>query len=83
MRHSIFAVLIVSGAALFVAGFVYGFSVAGLPYLDPTPEQQRQWLYHWRMADLAMLTGAMALCIGCVWKAVLWTVRALKKSRSD
>ncbi|CAN1546360.1 hypothetical protein MCEMSEM23_01981 [Rhabdaerophilaceae bacterium] len=83
MTPSISTVLIVSGAVVVFAAFAYGCSVAGLPYQDPTHQQQRQWLYHWRMADLAMLTGAVALSIGCMWKAVLWIVRALKTSRSD
>ncbi|WP_296576098.1 hypothetical protein [Phreatobacter sp.] len=83
MRPTISGFLFVSGAALVVCGFVYGLSFAGLPYQDTTPEMQERWLFHTRMADRIMLTGATALGCGVLWRAVLWITRMLQRPRSD
>jgi hypothetical protein len=74
---------IASGAALLVTGFAYDVSFAGLPYQDPTPEMQERWLFHSRMADRIIVSGAMAPGTGCVWQAVPWIERRLVRSRPD
>ena len=75
--------LLASGAILIVSGFAYDLSFAGLPYQDPTPAIQETWLFHKRMADRIVLTGATVLAVGCVWQAFRWILRLSKRQHSD
>ena len=44
-------VLMVLGVVLFVGGWVYDVVFAGIPYPDPTPEQQANWDFHKTVAS--------------------------------
>ena len=68
---------ILLGGALILAGFVYDLGFAGLPYQDPTPAMQAEWLFHKRIAGRIEMTGAAILCIGLLWGAIAVIGRAI------
>lgn len=64
--------LVVLGAALVIVGFLYDVMFAGLPFQDPTPTMQEQWLRKKDIANKLVLTGFVVLCGGCAWKFAQW-----------
>lgn len=69
-------VVILLGAALILSGFFYDVIFAGLPFQDPTPAMQAEWLLHKRIATRIEMAGAVILCAGCLWGAIGLIARA-------
>lgn len=67
MKIQLSTFCILSGVALVISGFAYDLSFAGLPYQDPTPEMQKIWLLHKRIADVIIITGTAFFVLGFVW----------------
>ena len=68
--------LIRLGIGLYVVAFAYDLFFAGLPYPDPTPEMQQEWLFHKGIANRMMDVAVPMFLLGCAWKAVGWIVRS-------
>lgn len=68
-------VLIVSGVTLVCAGFLYDLAFAGIPYPDPTPEQQATWAFHADVAGRIRLVGGMVAAAGIGWRVGRWGMR--------
>jgi hypothetical protein len=66
---------IIGGLALAVLGVMYDALFAGLPYQDPTPEMQADWLFHGKVAGWIMWSGSVILLTGCVWSGLRWVKR--------
>ena len=52
------------GLGLFIAGFGYDMTFAGLPYQDPTPEMQARWQFHHVLASKIYLAGGVVFLFG-------------------
>jgi len=63
------------GMAMVLGGFAYDLMFAGLPYPDPTPEQQARWAFHQTVADWIMLAGLGLLLSSLGAALVLWLIR--------
>ncbi len=73
--------LLVSGACLFVGGFIYDVRFAGIPYQDPTPEMQVQYDHDAGIASKLMQPGLAAVGVGVV--GFVARRFALKKESSE
>jgi len=70
-------VVILLGTALILSGLLYNLRFAGLPFQDPTPAMQTEWLFHKRIAARIEMAGAAILCAGVLWGAISWIGRAI------
>lgn len=55
------------GISVIIAGFIYDTTFSGLPYQDPTPEMQQQWLHHKHIATMIVNSGIVIVAIGVCW----------------
>lgn len=78
MRMSGPIIVMACGAGLVVAGFVYDLLFAGLPYPDPTPAQQAQWLLHNARAEIVIALGLAGILAGCLWAGVAALLRRVR-----
>jgi hypothetical protein len=62
-------ILIAAGLLLLVAGFIYDFEFAGIPYQDPTPELSARYARHASIASAIRWSGAGIFMLG--WLASL------------
>lgn len=75
--------IVIVGIAVFLLGFLYDARFAGLPYQDPTPEMQANWLFHGKVAGRIMWAGTVILLAGCVWGGLGWAWALAKRWRRD
>jgi hypothetical protein len=75
-------VLIVAGVALASAGFLYDVAFAGIPYPDPTPEQQASWAFHADVAGRVRHAGGLVAAAGLVWSVGRWGMRRVLRQGS-
>ena len=62
MRRALLTIApFVLGLCLVVAGLLYDVQYAGIPYQDPTPEQQAQYNLHSSIATRIMRVGSPVL----------------------
>jgi hypothetical protein len=54
------------GLLILIAGFLYFFTFAGLPYPDPTPELQAEWKYHENISWIILKIGGFVLFMGLI-----------------
>jgi hypothetical protein len=66
------------GLGLVVTGFVYDVVFAGIPYQDPTPAMQRDYLRQAHIASNATKLGIVLVCLGFV----LFLIRRSGRSKS-
>jgi hypothetical protein len=59
---------LLAGAALMLAGLVWGVIVSPLPYQDPTPEQYARQILQLEIYSLLLLGGAALVLAGLVLK---------------
>ncbi|MBN2759951.1 MAG: hypothetical protein JXQ79_05600 [Rhodobacteraceae bacterium] len=59
--------IVIFGIAIFFLGFLYDARFSGLPYQDPTPAMQADWLFHGMIAAWIMRTGAAIALVGVLW----------------
>ena len=52
------------GLLILIAGFLYFFTFAGLPYPDPTPELEAEWNYHENISWIILKIGGFVLFVG-------------------
>ena len=52
------------GALILLVGTVYGVLFAGVPYPDPTPEQQARYEYHYSVFSRLFDVGAVVFLAG-------------------
>jgi len=57
VRRSLPFLLVVTGLAVFVGGFVYDVVYAGIPFQDPTPAMAADFVRHARVASLIRWAG--------------------------
>lgn len=62
--------LILLGAAILIAGFIYDALFAGIPYPDPTPALQAGYDFHSQVASLIRWSGLGLSLIGLVFLAI-------------
>lgn len=68
MRRSLPILLVATGLAIFVGGFVYDVAYAGIPYPDPTPAMAADYAFHARVASLIRWAGLLVALAGAgVW----------------
>ena len=73
--------LILSGVLIFAAGLGYDVIDAGLPYQDPTPEMQAEWLRQKMIAERIRLCGVLSLAAGCLWGVAKWILLRINSIR--
>lgn len=56
--------LVATGLAILVAGFVYDVAFAGIPYQDPTPGMVADYARHARVASLIRWVGFLVALAG-------------------
>jgi hypothetical protein len=83
MRKNLAAIIMASGAVLIFAGLAYDLAFAGLPFQDPTPEMQENWLYHKRVANWITLSGGAVFLVGCTWTGARLLMRLMGWSRPN
>jgi hypothetical protein len=62
--------LILLGAAILIAGFIYDALFAGIPYQDPTPALQARYDFHSHVASLIRWSGLGLSLIGLVFLTI-------------
>ena len=72
--------LIYAGPVLIVLGVIYDVRFAGIPYQDPTPAMQENWLFHGKVAANIRLAGLIVLGFGVFW---LIAGRVLRRMRTE
>ena len=70
MRRSKASLLAISGALLATVGFVWGAFFAGVPYQDPTPQQQESFAFHSSVSFILFCSGLALLLVGVMLYAV-------------
>ena len=70
------------GGGLLVAGLLYDVQYAGIPYQDPTPQQQAQYDLHSSIASRLMGAGAVLMLAGLLWLTYLLTSGIVQRRRS-
>jgi hypothetical protein len=61
-----------------IVGFAYDVLFAGIPYQDPTPELQAQYVFLSSIAGMCYKTGAIVLLAGLLVSPIIW-----KKQREN
>ncbi len=56
--------LIIIGIVVILFGFVYGSIFAGIPYQDPTAEMSAHYDFHFRISNIILVSGFIALLLG-------------------
>lgn len=64
MRRTLPILLVATGLAILVAGFVYDVAFAGIPYQDPTPAMAADYALHARVASLIRWAGLVVALAG-------------------
>src|SRR6478672_4715011 len=62
----ILSIVLASGFAVVVFGFIYAVNFAGIPYQDPTPAMQASYKSHDFVSRAIILTGLAMFAIGLV-----------------
>ncbi|MEZ6108451.1 MAG: hypothetical protein R3B96_20720 [Pirellulaceae bacterium] len=57
---------LVVGVAVVLGGFVYDLLLAGIPYPDPTPAQQADWVFHGYVAMMIELLGLSIFLVSLI-----------------
>lgn len=60
------------GFAMTIVGFLWGGLFAGVPYQDPTPEQQANHAFHANGGFWLFCFGLALAVLGCVGLAFKW-----------
>lgn len=79
MRFLRARMLVLAGLGIIVIGFGYDMRFAGLPFQDPEPDVQANWLYHTDMANRIYAGGIITFLIGSAWAMVGLVTRTLNK----
>ena len=66
MRRSLPSLLVATGPALFVGGFVHDVVFAGIPDPEPTPTMEADYAHHARVASLIRWVGLLVALTGAV-----------------
>lgn len=64
MHRSLPILLVATGLAILVGGFVYDVAFAGIPYPDPTPAMQADYAHHARVASRIRWAGLLVALAG-------------------
>jgi hypothetical protein len=67
------------GIFLFFVGFTYDIIFAGIPYQDPTPELQANYVFHSNIASGIYLLGGILFLFGIILIPVILLNRKRKK----
>lgn len=68
MRRALLTIApLLLGGGLLVAGLLYDVQYAGIPYQDPTPQQQAQYDLHSSIASSLMGAGGILVLAGALW----------------
>ena len=67
--------MILTGGFLVTTGFLYDLVFAGLPYQDPSVDQQVAWNFHKSIAENVILTGLVTFLTGTIWGIVRLAIR--------
>ena len=70
MKNNITKYIFIVGIIVSVIGFYASFFKAGLPYQDPTPEMDREWMFYYNFGRVAIPIGGTLVIIGAVLKIV-------------
>jgi hypothetical protein len=83
MRRALLTIApLLLGGGLLVAGLLYDLHYAGIPYQDPTPQQQTQYDLHSSIASRLMGAGAVLMLAGLLWLTYLLTSGIVQRRRS-
>jgi hypothetical protein len=83
MRKSLLIIgPLVLGLCLLVAGFLYDVQYAGIPYQDPTAEQQAQYNYDSTIASRVTSAGAVLVLAGSLL-LIYRLITAVRRRRSS
>ncbi len=69
------------GIVVVLCGFTFDMFFAGLPYQDPTAEQQARWLLNKSIADYIIIPGLILFLCGLIRAAYLFFKRVGGKNR--
>jgi hypothetical protein len=73
---------LVLGLCLVVAGFLYDVQYAGIPYQDPTGEQQAQYNYHSGIASRMVGVGVVLVLAGSLL-LIYRLITSVRRRRSN
>ncbi|MBQ2942288.1 MAG: hypothetical protein IJD97_08635 [Clostridia bacterium] len=71
MKSKIINFIVIIGIIVFFIGVYSMFFKAGVPYIDPTPEMTRNWMFYYNVGKLTMPAGAVLVIIGIVFKILI------------
>ncbi|MBR5421923.1 MAG: hypothetical protein IK115_12335 [Lachnospiraceae bacterium] len=72
--------VILSGVIILLIGFYYTAVKAGIPYQDPTPEMQYQYVINMRVGDSLLLMGAAMIVGGGILRLIAGLIGRKKQS---
>lgn len=62
----------VIGVVVVLSGLVYDVMFAGIPYQDPTPELQANYVFHASIAGVLYKSGAIIILVGLLATPFVW-----------
>ena len=83
MRRALLAIApLLLGVGLIIGGLLYDLHYAGIPYQDPTPQQQAQYNLQSSIASRLMGAGAVLMLAGALWLIYRLTSGIVQRRRS-